>query len=109
MNKEKLESKIKEYLNNKLISSRKNYRGISEELLLEKLICFSLEFDLAFRHRFNAHYFSKNIGRKILYKYDVMIKDKFWKKKSSINKLTEILVKLEMEIQEFESRISMTD
>jgi ABC-type antimicrobial peptide transport system permease subunit len=110
MNKANLKDKIKVYLKNQLIASKTNYTGISDELRLKKLICFSLEYDRAFKRRFNAYYMSKNIGRKILFKYDVIIKDNFWKnKQSGLNKLAGILSKLELEIQDFESRISKQD
>jgi hypothetical protein len=110
MNKEKLERKIKDYLINHLIASKTNYTGISYELRIEKLISFSLEYDRAFKNKFDAYYFSKNIGKKILFRNDVLKVENIEKnKQNGLLILASILIELELEIQEFESRVLMKE
>jgi hypothetical protein len=110
MDKSNLKDDIKDYLNNQLISSKTNYTGICDELRIEKLINFSLEYDRAFKSKFDVYYISKNIGKKILFKNDVLDEGNIAKnKQSGLDKLAGIFAKLELEIQEFESRISKQD
>jgi hypothetical protein len=106
MGKEKLERKIKDYLKNHLIASKTNYTGICYELRIEKLISFSLEYDRTFKNKFDAFYISNNIGKKILFRNNVLKDGNIDKdKQNGLIILASILADLELGIQEFETRI----